>query len=124
MRISDWSADVCSSDLVPNGSIRDIAGQWMAGSPAYDPAAITIPTMVIVGAADTDTPPALAREVIDRLGTDERIFAEVPGGTHFTVFEPARDDQFRTAAGFLDAETTSKGAISNTEEQTPELQSI
>src|SRR3546814_13529252 len=88
MRISDWSADVCSSDLVPNGSIRDIAGQWMAGSPAYDPAAITIPTMVIVGAADTDTPPALAREVFDRLGTDERIFAEVPGGTHSTVFDP------------------------------------
>src|SRR3546814_3608509 len=81
MRISDWSADVCSSDLVPNGSIRDIAGQWMAGSPAYDPAAITIPTMVIVGAADTDTPPALAREVFDRLGTDERLFAEVPGGS-------------------------------------------
>src|SRR3546814_14449046 len=26
--------------LVPNGRIRDIAGQWMAGSPAYDPAAI------------------------------------------------------------------------------------
>src|SRR3546814_9207476 len=22
--------------LVPNGSIRDIAGQWMAGAPAYD----------------------------------------------------------------------------------------
>src|SRR3546814_11242429 len=43
--------------LVPNGSIRDIAGQWMAGEPAYDPAAIPLPPMVIVGAANTITPP-------------------------------------------------------------------
>jgi len=88
---------------VPNGSARDIAMQWMAGKPAYDPAAITAPTLVIVGAADTDTPPALARAVFDRLGSVEKLYVEVPLGTHFTPFEPARADLFRTTAAFLAA---------------------
>lgn len=86
---------------VPNGSARDIATQWMAGRPGYDPAAITAPTLVIVGAADTDTPPALGREVHDRLGSAERRFETVPDGTHFTVFEPARARLFDAVATFL-----------------------
>lgn len=86
---------------VPNGSARDIADYWMAGRPGYDPAAIAAPTLVIVGGADTDTPPALAREVFDRLGSAAKLFAQVPGGTHFTVFEPARAELFRTTAAFL-----------------------
>ncbi|RYE02904.1 MAG: alpha/beta fold hydrolase [Sphingomonadales bacterium] len=86
---------------VPNGSARDIATYWMAGRPGYDPAGITAPTLVVVGSADTDTPPALAREVFDRLGTQSRLYAEIPDGTHFTVFEPARAALFRTAAAFL-----------------------
>lgn len=98
--------------LVPNGSIRDIAGQWMADAPAYDPADIEVPTMVIVGAADTDTPPALGRQVFDRLGSDERVFTEVPDGTHFTVFEPAREDLFGMIAEFLNAGATSQGELS------------
>jgi pimeloyl-ACP methyl ester carboxylesterase len=88
---------------VPNGSARDIATQWMAGKPAYDPGAITAPTLVVVGAADTDTPPALARAVFDRLGSVEKLYAEVPLGTHFTPFEPARADLFRMTAAFLAA---------------------
>lgn len=88
---------------VPNGSARDIAAQWMAGKPAYDPAAIAASTLVVVGAADTDTPPALARAVFDRLGSREKLYVEVPLGTHFTPFEPARADLFRTTAAFLAA---------------------
>src|SRR3546814_20359817 len=111
MRISDWSADVCSSDLVPNGSIRDIAGQWMAGSPAYDPAAITIPTMVIVGAADTDTPPALAREESGRASCRERVcqYVQISGVAvslknktlhTTTVHDRVRNDRFSENVGF------------------------
>lgn len=88
---------------VPNGSARDIATQWMAGKPGYDPAAIHAPTLVIVGDADTDTPPPLARAVFDRLGSPERHFAIVPSGTHFTVFEPARDALFAAVGDFLAA---------------------
>jgi pimeloyl-ACP methyl ester carboxylesterase len=88
---------------VPNGSARDIASQWMAGKPGYDPARITAPTLVIVGAADVDTPPALARAVFDRIGATEKLYVEVPNGTHFTPLEPARDDLFRITAAFLAA---------------------
>jgi pimeloyl-ACP methyl ester carboxylesterase len=90
--------------LVPNGSARDIAGQWMAGRPAYDPAHITAATLVIVGDADADTAPALAREVFNRVGSAEKIFVVVPNGTHFTVFEPARDALFQHTAAFLAAQ--------------------
>jgi pimeloyl-ACP methyl ester carboxylesterase len=90
---------------VPNGSVRDIATQWMAGRPAYDPADITAPTLVIVGAADTDTPPALGRIVHDLLVSRIKRFATVADGTHFTVFEPARDRLFEDVAAFL-AENT------------------
>lgn len=90
---------------VPNGSARDIASQWMVGKPAYDPAAITVPTLVIVGDADTDTPPALGREVHSRLGSKERHFLTVADGTHFTVFEPAREQLFAKIAQFLEAKT-------------------
>jgi alpha-beta hydrolase superfamily lysophospholipase len=86
---------------VPNGSARDIAACWMAGKPGYDPARIAAPTLVVVGGADTDTPPALAREVFDRLGSSTKLYAEIPGGTHFTVFEPARAALFRITAAFL-----------------------
>lgn len=88
---------------VPNGSARDIATQWMAGNPGYDPAAIVAPTLVIVGDADTDTPPSLGRSVYSRLGSRERRFATVPDGTHFTVFEPARDELFAAVGDFLAA---------------------
>lgn len=91
---------------VPNGSARDIATQWMAENPAYDPADITAPTLVIVGAADTDTPPLLGRIVYERLGSAERHFATAPGGTHFTVFEPARDALFAAVDDFLAAKET------------------
>ena len=86
---------------VPNGSARDIATQWMTGRPAYDPGDIAVPTLVIVGAADTDTPPALARTVFDHVGTTQKSFVEMPGGTHFTLFEPARDMLFHHTAAFL-----------------------
>lgn len=86
---------------VPNGSARDIARQWMAGDPAYSPNDIRVPTLVIVGAADTDTPPALAHTVWSGLGTTEAVFREVPHGTHFTVFEPARARLFSEVATFL-----------------------
>ena len=89
---------------VPNGSARDIATQWMVGKPGYDPAAITLPTLVIVGDADSDTPPSLAREVHDHLSSRTRSFQTVPRGTHFTVFEPAREQLFAQVAEFLAAE--------------------
>src|SRR3546814_6427801 len=32
MRISDWSSDVCSSDLCTTGADHDAAEAWLAGS--------------------------------------------------------------------------------------------
>lgn len=98
--------------IVPNGSARDIAKHWMAGVPGFDPAAITVPTLVVVGAADTDTSPALAREVFARLGGLENLYVEIPDGTHFTLFEPARDDLFCTIGAFLAADTPYQQEIS------------
>ena len=87
-----------------------IAAQWMAGRPAYDPANIHAPTLVIVGDADTDTPPALARTVHELLGTSHKTFAEVPLGTHFALFEPARSALFGQVEAFLTGCSLESGA--------------
>ncbi|WP_181814745.1 alpha/beta fold hydrolase [Sphingomonas aracearum] len=86
---------------VPNGSVRDIADHWIAGVPRYDPGAIAVPTLVIVGTNDMDTPlrqgEAIARQIV-RAPCELRTVA---GGTHFAMIEPARDELFAAVLAFL-----------------------
>ncbi len=47
----------------PNGVIEDLRKYWMSGRPYYDPAKITVPTLVIFGELDVDTPSSMALDV-------------------------------------------------------------
>lgn len=85
----------------PNGTIKDIGRYWMAGRPFYDPGKITIPTLVIVGTDDQDTPPAQGQAVHARLGAQTKEFVEIPDGTHFMLLEPSREKLFSTVRAFL-----------------------
>lgn len=90
--------------VVPTGSVRDIAADWMSGRPSYDPSRITCPTLVVTGEADTGTPPAMGREVFDRLASPTKRFEIVPNGGHFAIFQPARYEVARTVAAFLSSQ--------------------
>jgi pimeloyl-ACP methyl ester carboxylesterase len=47
----------------PNGTLADTREFWMNGHALYDPAKITVPTLLVVGEWDRDTPPALAQTI-------------------------------------------------------------
>lgn len=91
----------CRIIRAPNGTIKDINDYWMAEKPFYDPSAITIPTLVIVGSDDQDTPPVQAHTIYTKLGTKRAQFQEIPDGTHFMLLEPARAELFKVVREFL-----------------------
>src|SRR3546814_18037756 len=86
-----------------NGTIKDIGRYWMAGKPFYDPGNITIPTLVIVGSDDQDTPPAQGQAIHARLGAQSKTFVEILDGTHFMLLEPSRVELLNAVSAFLAA---------------------
>ncbi len=85
----------------PNGTIKDINEYWMAEKPFYDPSNIVLPTLVIVGTDDQDTPPIQGRTIHTRLGSEVARFEEIPDGTHFMLLEPSRMALFNAVREFL-----------------------
>ncbi len=51
----------------PNGVFLDSSNSYWAGKPYYDPAQIAVPTLLIVGEWDADTPTYMARALDERL---------------------------------------------------------
>ena len=45
----------------PNGTVADTAEYWSSGKTMYDPAMITVPTLIAIGEWDRDTPPYMRR---------------------------------------------------------------
>jgi len=87
----------------PNGVVQDSAEYWSAGRPYYDPAKITVPAMVVLGAWDRDTPPAMARTLFPLLvNAPSKRFVELPEGTHHVMMERNRLDLFAAVQAFLD----------------------
>jgi pimeloyl-ACP methyl ester carboxylesterase len=76
---------------VPNGVIEDGRVYWTAGRPIYDPAAITAPTMLVVGEWDRDTPPSMAQELFRQLVNVRQKHLLVLGeATHMALIEANR----------------------------------
>jgi len=87
----------------PNGVLEDFARLWAAGQPAYEPANIRAPTLLIVGDWDVVTPPAMAQGLYDRLTqARERRLVRLSEGTHFLVIEKHRMRLLREVQNFLD----------------------
>ena len=51
----------------PNGILLDEVTYYAAGKPIYDPARITVPTLLLVGEWDRDTPPYMAQTLFPLL---------------------------------------------------------
>jgi pimeloyl-ACP methyl ester carboxylesterase len=85
----------------PNGCLADILAS-ADGDPAYDPAAVTTPTLVVRGTADHTSVRSDAVGVYDRLGGSpgRHAYAEVEGGTHFVHLEPPRTRLFEPVRAF------------------------
>jgi pimeloyl-ACP methyl ester carboxylesterase len=87
----------------PNGVIKDIAAYWAQGKSPYDPADIRVPTLVIVGEWDQDTPLYMAQEVFAKLGNSpDKRYIVLREGTHAIALEKNRLNLIREVQQFLE----------------------
>ena len=87
----------------PNGVFLDSSNSYWAGKPYYDPAQITVPTLLIVGEWDADTPTYMARALDERLTkVAYKRLTIVPEGTHTVMLEKNRMRLFEEVQRFLD----------------------
>jgi pimeloyl-ACP methyl ester carboxylesterase len=102
-----WKTDPqsTSSGLLraPNGVIQDVRAYWMQGKTTWDPANITVPTLIIGGDWDQDTPPYMAQNVLERLtNAPEKRRVEIGEATHTVIMEKNRMQLFREVQLFLE----------------------
>jgi pimeloyl-ACP methyl ester carboxylesterase len=87
----------------PNGTVFDTQSYWSAGKPVYDPAKITVPTLLLVAEWDRDTPPAMAQTLFPLLVNAPAkrlvLFGE---GTHTILLEKNRMQLFNEVQLFLE----------------------
>ena len=101
-----WQTDPQSADggllRAPNGVIHDIRNYWMQGKTTWNPADIRVPTLLIGGNWDRDTPPSMAQSILERLTSapaTRRV--EIGEATHTVIMEKNRMQLFREVQLFL-----------------------
>ena len=101
-----WRAQVESDQGVDETTYKAQTGalaDWRAsceGDPAWDPAAIDVPTLVVRGTEDViaDRPGSL--DHFDELTVDTADYAEVDGADHYLMHSDRRQDFFAVVDGF------------------------
>jgi pimeloyl-ACP methyl ester carboxylesterase len=87
----------------PNGVIKDIVEIWSKGRSPYDPAAIRVPTLLIIGEWDQDTPLYMAQEVFTKMtNSPDKRFVVLGEGTHAYALEKNRMRLIREVQQFLE----------------------
>ena len=67
----------------PNGGIADDHDFWSAGTTYYDPAKITVPTLLVDAEWDHDAPPYMTQTLFPLLvNSPDKRSVELPEGTH------------------------------------------
>jgi pimeloyl-ACP methyl ester carboxylesterase len=109
-----WAAATWASDpaaarhnppaiRAPNGTVADSTEYWVAGKMYYEPAKITVPTLVAIGEWDRDTPPYMAQTLFPLLvNAPGKRLVMLPEATHTMMLEKNRQMLFRTVQAFLD----------------------
>jgi pimeloyl-ACP methyl ester carboxylesterase len=89
----------------PNGVLKDVVDFLSQGKPLYDPAAIRVPTLLVVAEWDQDTPLFMAQEVFARLvNAPYKREVILAAGTHAIAVEKNRMELIREVQRFLDEE--------------------
>ena len=102
-----WSSDPLATESgllrAPNGIIHDVRTIWMQGKSTYYPVDIRVPTLIIGGNWDADTPPYMAQKILELL-TNAPISRRVEIGeaTHTVIMEKNRMQLFREVQLFLE----------------------
>ena len=76
---------------------------WTSGKTMYDPAQITVPTLIAIGEWDKDTPPYMAQAIFPLLvNSPGKRLVMLAEGTHHMMLEKNREALFRAVQAFLD----------------------
>ena len=87
----------------PNGVVQDGLDFWAAGKSTYEPANIKVPTMLVLGEWDRDTPPYMAQTLFPLLvNAPGKRFVMLAEGTHTIMMEKNRMELFKAVQAFLD----------------------
>src|SRR3954464_1746338 len=87
----------------PNGVVQDSADFFGAGKPYYDPARITVPTLLVHAEWDRDTPPYMAQALFPLLvNSPGKRYVALAEGTHSIIMERNRLQLFEAVQAFLD----------------------
>ena len=87
----------------PNGVVDDGADYWSAGKPYYDPAKITVPTLLVQAEWDRDLPPYMAQTLFPLLvNSPGKRYVMLAEGTHTIIMEKNRLELFQAVQAFLD----------------------
>jgi pimeloyl-ACP methyl ester carboxylesterase len=104
-----WATDPVGAQAAPpvlrapNGTVQDTADYWAAGKAYYDPAKITVPTLLVLAEWDRDTPPYMAQTLFPLLvNSPGKRLVQLAEGTHTIVMEKNRFKLFETVQAFLD----------------------
>jgi pimeloyl-ACP methyl ester carboxylesterase len=99
-----WGAKQTPAKLrAPNGVVKDGLDYWSAGKPYYNAEDIRVPTMLVLGEWDHDTPPYMAQTLFPKLvNAPYKQLVMVGEGTHTVMMEKNRMQLFRAVQAFLD----------------------
>jgi len=87
----------------PNGVLADGAEYWSSNKPYYDPAKITVPTLLIQAEWDRDLPPYMAQTLFPLLvNSPGKRYVLLAEGTHTIIMEKNRLELFKAVQAFLD----------------------
>jgi pimeloyl-ACP methyl ester carboxylesterase len=87
----------------PNGVVQDSQEYWAAGKAYYDPAKITVPTLLVHAEWDRDLPPYMAQTLFPLLvNSPGKRYVMLPEGTHTIIMEKNRRMLFEAVQAFLD----------------------
>jgi pimeloyl-ACP methyl ester carboxylesterase len=96
-----WNATIASDPVgaansppslrAPNGVLYDLFNYWSVGKAMYDPAKITVPTILVVAEWDQDTKPYMAQTLFPLLtNAPQKRLVVVGEGTHTLMLEKNR----------------------------------
>lgn len=87
----------------PNGVLADGAEYWSSNKPYYDPAKITVPTLLVQAEWDQDLPPYMAQTLFPLLvNAPGKRYVMLAEGTHTIIMEKNRLELFKAVQAFLD----------------------
>jgi pimeloyl-ACP methyl ester carboxylesterase len=104
-----WATDPVGAQMnppglrAPTGTLQDTAEFWSAGKAYYDPAKITLPTLLVGAEWDRDLPPYMRQTLFPLLvNSPGKRYVELAEGTHTIMMEKNRLKLFEAVQAFLD----------------------